>query len=75
MKAYMWRAKNGDWLYMVGHYRDVQSARAMYASGGRFAIVQRHRSLSAAAEVARTRARKAPQAMETARRLGLPLAV
>jgi len=74
MKAYMWRAKNGDWLYMVGDYGSVHAAKTAYAVGVRFAIVQRHMRLGAAADIARDAARRMPHAQEVAHRLGLPLA-
>ena len=74
MKAYMWRGRNGDWLYMVGDFANVHAARMAFARGARFAIVSRHRSMGMAADTARGTARRMPQALETARRLGLPLA-
>ena len=74
MKAYMWRAKNGDWLYMLGDYGSVHAARTAYAVGVRFALVPHHRSMGDAADVARRHARRMPEALETGRRLGLPLA-
>ena len=74
MKAYMWRRRNGEWLYMVGFYRNVAEARERWQSGGRMANVPYAYGLNNCADIARAHAARAATLWNDPDRDDYPLA-
>ena len=69
MKAYMWRDRNGHWIYVLGHFRTVAEARDRWREGAIWGHFWKDHGISGSATRARKYAARSDQLHRT-----LPLA-